>query len=53
MYERLNGGIGESFRWDGSVNKEKLNPGVYVYAIQFVGEDGIPKWKTGDITLVR
>jgi hypothetical protein len=45
--------VGESIGWDGTVDKEKLNPGVYIYAIQFIGEDGIAKWAKGDVTLVR
>lgn len=53
VYERMNGAIGDTMGWDGKVNDEKLNPGVYVYAIQYVGKDNNPKWKTGDITLIR
>lgn len=53
LYERLNGQQGEILGWNGEANNEKVNPGVYVYAIQFIGEDGVTKWKTGDITLVR
>ena len=53
LFERTNGNKGESIGWDGRANGEKMNPGVYVFAIQFMGEDGVTKWKTGDITLVR
>jgi gliding motility-associated-like protein/CSLREA domain-containing protein len=53
IYERTNGIEGETFGWDGSVDQEKMNPGVYGYIIQFVGEDGVVKWKTGDVTLIR
>lgn len=53
IYERLNGAIGESFGWDGTSKGEKMNPGVYVFTIQFVGDDKLSKWKTGDITLMR
>ncbi|MBK8450747.1 MAG: gliding motility-associated C-terminal domain-containing protein [Saprospiraceae bacterium] len=53
IYERLNEAIGESFGWDGTANGEKMNPGVYIYSIQFVGDDKVLKWKTGDITLVK
>jgi gliding motility-associated-like protein len=53
LFERLNGAVGESISWDGSIDKEKVNPGVYVYAIQFVGEDNVAKWRSGDVTLMR
>jgi gliding motility-associated-like protein len=53
IYERTNGAFEETFGWDGSVDQEKMNPGVYTYIIQFVGEDGQAKWKLGDVTLIR
>ncbi len=53
VFERLDGMVGESIGWDGTVDQEKLNPGVYIYAIQFIGEDGVAKWASGDITLIR
>jgi gliding motility-associated-like protein/CSLREA domain-containing protein len=53
IFEHLDGKLYEDIYWDGTSNQEKMNPGVYVYAIQFVGEDGVAKWKTGDITLMR
>ncbi|MBK9727750.1 MAG: gliding motility-associated C-terminal domain-containing protein [Saprospiraceae bacterium] len=53
VYEKLNGAIGDPFPWDGKFQAEKLNPGVYTYAIQYAGEDKVGKWKTGDLTLLR
>ncbi|NOT38011.1 MAG: T9SS type B sorting domain-containing protein [Saprospiraceae bacterium] len=53
VYERLNGALGEKFGWNGSFNGEILNPGVYTYAIQFQSKNLEPRWKFGDITLVR
>lgn len=53
VYEKLNGAIGDPLPWDGKFQAEKLNPGVYTYAIQYAGEDKVGKWKTGDLTLLR
>lgn len=53
LYEYDNGAIGQEIGWSGEVDKEKVIPGVYVYAIQFIGEDGVAKWKTGDVTVIR
>ena len=53
VYERTNGLPGDPFGWDGTFNKEKMNPGVYTFAIQYAGEDKLGKWKTGDVTLIR
>ncbi|MBK7233423.1 MAG: gliding motility-associated C-terminal domain-containing protein [Saprospiraceae bacterium] len=39
--------------WDGSFQGEKLNPGVYVYLIQFRDKTGTPYKLTGDVSLVR
>ncbi|MCC6754013.1 MAG: gliding motility-associated C-terminal domain-containing protein [Saprospiraceae bacterium] len=53
VFEQANAPVGESVTWDGTTSGKKLNPGVYTYIIQFAGEDGIPRWKAGDLTLVR
>lgn len=53
IFEHLNAGVGDIVEWDGTYQKEKLNPGVYTYTIQYAGEDNIGKWKIGDITLIR
>ncbi len=53
IYQRLDGAIGDIFGWDGTANGDKMNPGVYIYWIQFAGEDNVIKVKTGDVTLVR
>jgi len=53
VYERTNGLPGDPFGWDGTFNKDKMNPGVYTFAIQYAGEDKLGKWKTGDVTLIR
>ncbi len=39
--------------WDGSVNNQIMNPGVYVYAAEVSFIDGISLIYRGDITLVR
>jgi len=39
--------------WDGTFRGEKLNPGVYVYLIQFKDKTGIPYKLTGDVSLIR
>lgn len=53
VYQRFDGAIGEIFGWDGTSNGEKMNPGVYIYWIQFAGEDSVIKVKAGDVILVR
>ncbi len=53
IYQRLDGAIGEIFGWDGTANGDKMNPGVYIYWIQFAGEDNVIKVKAGDVTLMR
>ncbi|MBK9107262.1 MAG: gliding motility-associated C-terminal domain-containing protein [Saprospiraceae bacterium] len=53
VFEQLNGAAGQIFEWDGTYQQDKMNPGVYTFAILFVGEDNIEKWKAGDVTLLR
>ncbi|MBK8954926.1 MAG: gliding motility-associated C-terminal domain-containing protein [Saprospiraceae bacterium] len=53
LFEQLNGAPGQIFEWDGTYQKDKMIPGVYMYTILFAGEDNIEKWKAGDITLMR
>lgn len=53
LYEKLNGTIGEKIGWNGEFKGKKVNPGVYVYAIQYEAIDEEPKWRKGGITLLR
>ena len=39
--------------WDGTFNGKKLNPGVFVYKIEFEQINGIRHIQTGDITLLK
>lgn len=40
--------------WDGTYNGQKLNPGVYVYVLEFIEEPGAtPEVRVGDVTLVK
>lgn len=43
----------ESNSWDGTKNGHRCEPGVYVYIITFLDEEGGRKQIAGDITLVR
>ncbi|HNM53388.1 MAG TPA: gliding motility-associated C-terminal domain-containing protein [Saprospiraceae bacterium] len=53
VYERLDGGYGEKFGWDGRFHGRDLNPGVYTYAIQYESINKEPQWRFGDINLIR
>lgn len=39
--------------WDGLYKGKKMNPAVFVYAVEAVCENGIPVFKKGNVTLVR
>lgn len=39
--------------WDGTLNGETLNPGVFVYVVEVLFIDGRVEMYTGDITLTR
>ena len=40
--------------WDGTYNGQRLNPGVYVYVMEFIEEPGAtPEVRVGDITIVK
>ncbi len=40
--------------WDGTYKGQKLNPGVYVYVLEFIEEPGAtPEIRVGDVTLVK
>lgn len=41
------------FRWDGNVNAEKVQSGVYVYKLVWKDQNGKNKVKVGDITVLR
>lgn len=41
------------FQWDGSMNGQKLDAGVYAYKLTAVAGDGIESIKTGNITIMR
>ncbi len=53
VFERSGGIVGEIFEWNGTYASRQLLPGVYVYTIQFEGEDRIPKNRKGNVTLLR
>ncbi len=44
---------GTVFTWDGTAKGEKLNPGVFVYAISVKFKDGFTYIYRGDITLLK
>lgn len=39
--------------WDGTSNGEKLNPGVYLYAMELIWNNGDRQLLSGDISLIR
>lgn len=45
-------GAGTHTVWDGKYNATPVNPGVYLYVIEYV-EDGIVKMRNGDITIIK
>ncbi|MCC6816362.1 MAG: gliding motility-associated C-terminal domain-containing protein [Saprospiraceae bacterium] len=53
VFEKLDGQLGERFRWNGRFHDKELSPGVYTYAIQYESKGGSPRWKFGDITLLK
>ncbi|MEP7197961.1 MAG: gliding motility-associated C-terminal domain-containing protein [Saprospiraceae bacterium] len=53
LFEQKDAAKGQAIGWNGMSRNRILNPGVYVYLIQFVGDDNIEKRVTGDITLLR
>lgn len=44
---------GEAFAWDGKKNREAVRPGVYIYAIELLLNDGSRKIVSGDVTIMR
>ncbi len=42
-----------SSSWDGTMNGELLNPGVYVYTLTVVFKDGVKEMRYGDVSLIR
>jgi gliding motility-associated-like protein len=42
-----------NFGWDGTMGKEKMMPGVFVYRLGAVNKRGVTIMKQGDITLIR
>jgi len=42
-----------SYGWDGKVEDQLLNPGVYVYKLMFKLKDGSSEIRNGSITLIR
>lgn len=44
---------GDGSGWNGSLNGEELLPGVYVYVVKLLMEDGGYRIKSGEVTLVR
>lgn len=42
-----------NFQWDGTMNGQKLDAGVYAYKLTVVAPDGLESMKTGNITIMR
>jgi gliding motility-associated-like protein len=43
----------ERIEWDGRYDGNAVDPGVYIYSIQYENRDGSMTYKQGDITVVR
>lgn len=39
--------------WDGMVNGQPANPGVFTWQVQILFKDGESEWQSGSVTLVR
>ncbi len=39
--------------WDGTINGNEAEQGVYIYRVEYTKENGIKKIQTGDITVLR
>lgn len=44
---------GSRANWDGTSDGRPLNPGVFVYLINYLDAEGIPRLRAGSLTLVR
>jgi gliding motility-associated-like protein len=54
VYERTNFPIDDaSAGWDGSFNGQRVDAGVYMYALEMVFIDGSIRQYAGDVTLIR
>jgi len=54
VYEANNFDINDpTFGWDGRMNGEKMNPGVFVYMLEIQFVDDVVKFFTGDVTILR
>ena len=54
VYEASNFDINDpTFGWDGKMNGENMNPGVFVYMLEIEFVDGLVKFYTGDVTILR
>lgn len=42
-----------TFGWDGRFKGQKLNPGVYVYVIEYIGKTGIKEVFAGDVLILK
>lgn len=42
-----------AYGWDGKVNGMEANPGVYVYTLETVCENGVPYFYQGNVTLLK
>ena len=47
------GDVNNYLGWDGTINGEKANLGVYTYVVQVLFIDGAEKIIVGDVTLLR
>lgn len=39
--------------WDGNVNNEKVESGIYVWTVKYADNNGVSRVKTGNVTLLR
>ena len=53
IYDRWGSQIYNGSRWDGKSNGQLVFPGVYVYSLIVIMEDGLERTLFGEVTLVR
>ena len=54
VYEEVNLQANQNSKgWDGIYNGEKVNPGVYVYRIQYINNKGKEVMLSGGLTIIR
>lgn len=58
IYNRWGGQVAQwsdtpTVQWDGTHNKQKLNPGVFTYFVRYQLHNGTIKTTTGDVTILK